>query len=139
MRWNDQTGFSLIEVMLAVLILGMSLTVFFSTSGEGIRVVSRARGYQMGRELLDWMELQEPLDLEDVEEGVEQGILSHPEAGSFSWEREILLAGPEEDRLFLVVTRVASSEDTDVKESREMFLYVPVARRRGWVKEPWDG
>ena len=138
MRWSDPDGFSLIEVMLAVFILGLSVTVFFSTASQGIGVVTRSRGYQQGRELLDWVDLQEPLDLQDLEEGEEQGGLSHPEMGSFDWERIVAVEGPEDDQLFLITTRVVSSEDESIRESREVFLYAPLVRRRGWVEEPWD-
>lgn len=138
MKWSNSQGFSLIEVMLAVFILGLSVSVFFSSTSQGIGVVSRARGYQHGRELLNWVELQEPMDLEDLEAGSESGRLSHPELGSFTWERDVVVEGPEEDELYLVKTRVSSSSDSTIQESREVFIYAPLAKRRDWVEEPWD-
>lgn len=126
------------EVMLAVLVLGMSMTVFFSAASQGVDVVVRARGYQEARELFHWLDLQEPLDLEELEEGRTRGRLQHPQHGSFSWERMIEVEGNEEDELFLVTTRVEQSGDRTLQETREEFLYLPVARRRDWVKEPWD-
>ena len=135
---TERAGFSLMEVMLAVLILGLSLTVFFSSASQGVDVVMRARGYQDGRELLDWVDLQEPLDLEKLEEGELRGGLSHPELGSFSWVRNVRMEGREEDRLFLIRTEVEGEGERPVRESREVFVYQPVSLRRGWVQEPWD-
>ena len=132
------SGFSLLEVMLAVLILGLSLTVCFSAANQGLDVVIRARGYQDAREMLDWVDLREPLNLEDLEEGVETGTLRHPELGSFSWEREAQLEGREEDRLYRVETRVVGEGLRPARESREVFVYQPAALRRGWIQEPWD-
>jgi hypothetical protein len=126
------------EVMLAVVILGMSMTVFFSAANQGVDVVVRARGYQDGRELLNLVELREPLDLEDFEEGVTRGRLDHPELGSFEWVRDVQVEGPEEDELFRIITSVEGTGDRPARESKEEFLYLPVASRRGWVEEPWD-
>lgn len=135
---NKKQGFSLIEVMLAVLILGMAMTVFFSATSQGVDVVVRARGYQEGRELLHLLALREPLDLEDLEEGTYRGDLDHPEKGSFTWQRVIQLEGREEDQLFRVITTVEKDGDPPVRESIEEFLYLPMAERQGWVQEAWD-
>jgi len=135
---NKKKGFSLIEVMLAVLILGMAMTVFFSATSQGVDVVVRARGYQEGRELLHLLALREPLDLEDLEEGTYRGDLDHPEKGSFTWQRVIQLEGREEDQLFRVITTVEKDGDPPVRESIEEFLYLPMAERQGWVQEAWD-
>lgn len=138
MCFADRKGFSLLEVMLAVLILGMAMTVFFSSATQGVDVVMRARGYQDGRELLDWVDLREPVDLEDVEEGSTRGRLTHPELGSFTWSRDFRIEGGEDVDLFRVETSVVLEGDRPVRESREVFLYLPMATRQGWVEEPWD-
>jgi len=137
--WTEsKSGFSLLEVMLAVFVLGLAMTVFFSATSQGVDVVLRAEGYQHARELLHWVDLREPLDLEDLEESSEQGRLDHPELGSFDWSRDIRVEGREEDELFRIITSVEQTEDKRISESREEFLYLPAASRRDWVKEPWD-
>ncbi len=136
---NQRNGFTLIEVMLAVLILGMSLTIFFSTTSQGVAVAVQAREYQISREMLSELTLREPLDLEELEEGVIRGSFTHPEHGRVSWTRTVEIEGKEEDQFFRLTTEVSRGDGQGaLHESIETFLHQPSAIRGGWVQEPFD-
>jgi type II secretory pathway component PulJ len=83
--------FSLLEVLLAVLILGLTLTVIFSSANQGLAVVTQARDYQISRGLLQELDLREPLDLEELEEGELRGSFTHKEHGTVQRTRSLSL------------------------------------------------
>lgn len=132
-------GFTLIEVMLAVLILGMSLTIFFSATSQGVAVVVQAREYQISKEMLDELSLREPLDLEELEEGVIRGSFTHPDYGRVAWIRTVEIEGKEEDQFYRLTTEVSRGDGQGtLRESVETFIHQPSAIRGGWVQEPFD-
>jgi prepilin-type N-terminal cleavage/methylation domain-containing protein len=136
---SSQNGFSLLEVLLAVLILGLSLTVIFSSANKGVAVVSQARNYQISRGLLHELTLRDPLDLEEIEEGEFQGAFSHPEHGRVEWIRTVTLEGAEADRFYHLLTEISWGERSHPqRESIETYLHQPTAIRGGWVQEPLD-
>lgn len=132
-------GFSLLEVLLAVLVLGISLSVFFSAANQGLAVVMQARDYQISREMLEELSLREPLDLEALEEGVTRGTFTNPEYGQVAWTRTVAIEGKEEDQFFRLTTEISRGEGQVAKrESVETFIHQPSAIRGGWVQEPLD-
>lgn len=134
-----QFGFTLLEVMLAVVLLGMALTVFFSSTNQGVAVAIQATEYQISREMLDELSLREPLDLEEMEEGVTRGSFSHPEHDRVNWTRTVEIEGKEEDRFFRLTTEVSRGDGQGaLRESVETFIHQPSAVRGGWVQEPFD-
>ncbi|MGA0332873.1 MAG: prepilin-type N-terminal cleavage/methylation domain-containing protein [Kiritimatiellia bacterium] len=136
---SSQSAFSLLEVLLAVLVLGIALTVFFSAANQGLAVAGQAREYQISRGLLAELELREPLDLEELEEGELQGSFSHPEYGRVTWTRSVRLEGEEEDRFYRIKTEISRGDgQTGLRESTETFVHQPSAIRGGWVQEPFD-
>ena len=129
-------GFSLVEVLLAVLVLGISLMAFFAAVGQGTSLVADAREYEIARTLMNQVDLLEPLDLDDFQEGERSGSFG----GDFPthrWRRIITLQGKEEDEFYHIETRIewGSSQDPRV-ERVETYLHLPTARRGGWIKEP---
>lgn len=134
-----QAGFSLLEVLLAVLVLGIALTVFFSAANQGIGVVSRAREYQISRGLLNELALREPLDLEELEAGEFRGDFTHPDYGRVTWTRILTEVGGEDDRFFHLRTEISRGSGlAGQQESMETFIHLPSALRGIWVKEPFD-
>lgn len=136
---SPRNGFSLLEVLLAVLILGLALTVIFSAANKGLAVVSQAKDYQISRELLDELTLREPLDLEELEEGELRGTFSHPGVGLVRWTRVLLLEGAEEDRFYQMDTEIAwGGPEQPRTETLQTFIHQPTAVSGGWVQEPLD-
>lgn len=132
-------GFTLLEVMLAILILGLGLTVFYGAANEGVAVAVQAREYQISRQMLRELDLREPLDLEEVEEGVLTGAFTHPQYGRISWTRSLEAVGEEEDEFFRLTSEVSrGSGKGALRESVETFLHPPSAMRGGWIQEPLD-
>jgi prepilin-type N-terminal cleavage/methylation domain-containing protein len=131
-------GFTLLEVLLAVVILGISLTVFLQAAGKGIAFVSDAQGYERSRTFLNRLDLEEPLDLENLEEGVERGTLDGDDDGTVRWTRTITIEGKEEDELYHIRSEVSWGRDILHEESVETLLHQPTAIQGGWVKEPVD-
>ena len=132
-------GFSLIEVLLAVLILGISLSVFFGALGQGVAIVGSAREYEISRTLLNRVEMIDPLDLDDFDEG-ETGGTFGGDFRNYRWRRIVRLHSTEEDELYHIETRVEWGDArAPFTESVETLLHLPTARRAGWVKTPADG
>lgn len=128
-------GFTLLEVLLAVLVLGLSLVAFFGAVGQAMTVVTAAREYEVARSLMNRLALEAPLDLEDLREGELSGTFSGDAAG-FRWRRILTIVGEEEDEFFHVETRIEWGDERDpVFERVETFLHAPSARRRGWFRE----
>ncbi len=102
---HSRSGLTLIEVMLALSILGIGLFVLVAGTAQGLAVVRAARLYDHAHGLLGRIEAEHPIRSEDIRPGVERGAFGY-EHRDFSWEREIDYVGDEEDRLFVVTTRV---------------------------------
>ncbi|WFB37163.1 prepilin-type N-terminal cleavage/methylation domain-containing protein [Kiritimatiellota bacterium B12222] len=134
-----RSGFSLLEVLLAVLILGIALSVFFAAANQGVAVAIQAREYQISSDMLEELALREPIDVEAIEEGELSGHFSHPEHGSIEWTRTFEVVGREEDRFYKLTTQVARGNGLGGKsESFETFIHQPTALASDWVQEPFD-
>lgn len=136
---SPRNGFSLLEVLLAILILGLTLTVVFSSANQGLAVVTQAKSYQISRGLLQELDLREPLDLEELEEGELRGTFTHFEHGAVQWTRIVSQEGAEEDRFYRLSTEITwGGNDQEHTESVETFIHQPTAISGGWVQEPLD-
>jgi len=135
-------GFSLLEVLLAVVILGMSLAAFFSATSQGLAIATAARQYETARTLLNQVDLLHPMQLDEVEAGEESGSFDG-EYRDYRWKRIITEAGKEEDLFFHIETRIEWGDSRNPGlESVETYLHLPTARRDGWVSDkarPSDG
>ena len=104
-------GMTLVEVLLALAILGVGLTVLVSTTARGLSIAKRARHFETARHLMSIVELENPIvtadrdDPADLVGQVEQGSFEAP-LENYRWTREIEYFGPEQDRLFQVTTRI---------------------------------
>lgn len=104
-------GMTLVEVLLALAILGVGLTVLVSTTARGLSIAKRARHFETARHLMSIVELENPIVTADRDDPAE--LVGQVEQGSFEapfenyrWTREIEYFGPEQDRLFQVATRI---------------------------------
>ena len=123
------SGMTLIEVMLAIVILGLALGALIEAASRALAVVRRARNYEQARHMLGLVEAEQPLWAEDeIEAGTQSGgFESGPEG--WSWERQLEDFGVDDEQkegLFRMTTRVywSQGERRGMEETVQM-LYVP--------------
>ena len=112
-------GMTLIEVLLALAILGLGLAVLIESTARCLGVARRAKNFEAARYLLHRVELEHPLSGDQpLTEGVEEGVFDAP-YDRFSWRRTLIGAGLEGEPLFEVHTQITWAEDR--RESTEEF------------------
>jgi len=120
---------TLIEVILAIVILGLALGTLIEASSRALAVVRQARNYEMARRMLGRVDAENPLRLkEEIEAGQETGGFEGGPEG-WSWTRTIEDLGEADEQkegLFRLTTRVtwAQGERRSTEETVQM-LYVP--------------
>ena len=122
---KSQIGLTLIEVLLALVILGTGLVALVTAAGRCISVARQAKNYETARELLAVVEVEKPMLLEEEPEDIagNGSFDSHP---GFRWVREIEQEGYEEDGLWRVKTQILWTEDkTARREEVVQLLYWP--------------
>ena len=140
--WNlklgTRSGLTLIEVMLALVILGIGLTVLISTASKCLAVVKQSRNYETARHLLAVVEMEfqnKILELEpgqDLEDG--SGDVTFPDSGQYKGWWEVTTEGDEKDGLKKVTFRVSWSErGANPCEEVTTYLYVPQKKEGGTV------
>ena len=129
---SRRAGLTLIEVMLALAILGLGLSALIATVSRCLGVVRQAKNFQTARHLLARAELEKPLQLEEkIEEGSEAGGF---EGGphDYRWSRTVERLGREEDGLFTVALRVSwSDKGRAAFEEIVTCLYAPEVKEGG--------
>ena len=102
---TDQQGFTLIEVLIAMVILATSVASLMAATAQCMSVIGRGRQLETARGLLARVDAENPILSIDMEEGYESGEFDDME--KYSWSREIVM-DDEENRpgLFVVTTRV---------------------------------
>ncbi|MBN1268234.1 MAG: prepilin-type N-terminal cleavage/methylation domain-containing protein [Kiritimatiellae bacterium] len=135
-RPSRRAGLTLIEVMLALAILGVGITVLVATASTCLSVARKARNYEEARRLLAHIELEFPLPALDIEEGSESGSFPHPYSG-YTWTREVELESEdeEEEGLYRITMTVSWSErGKAASESVVTYLYAPEEKKGGTVE-----
>jgi prepilin-type N-terminal cleavage/methylation domain-containing protein len=121
-------GLTLIEVMLALVILGVGLTGLVMSTSRCLAVARKARNYENARRLLGQIELTDPLFADDIEAGEDSDTFDHPN-DDYKWVRKIEQIGEEgddEEGLWKISMSVLWSERG--KQNREevvYYLYAP--------------
>jgi len=120
---------TLIEVLLAVVILGAALGALIEAASRALAVVRQANNYEMARRMLGRVEAENPLWLEDeIMAGQDGGGFKGGPSG-WSWTRIIEDYGVEDEQkegLFLLTTRVFWSRGNKKgMEETVQYLYVP--------------
>ena len=122
-----KSGLTLIEVMLALTILGLGVLTLVSAASKCLGVARQAKNFETARHLLGVVEVENPLQLEEeIEEGSDGGTFDNGPDG-FTWSRDITIVGDEEeDGLFEVKTRVYwSDRGKQTYEEVITYLYAP--------------
>jgi len=106
---KSKIGLTLIEVLLAVVILGIGAGVLLLATARCLAVARKARHYSTARTLLLRIEAKNPLNRFEIEEGKTDG--NFDDFSGYRWEREV---EPVEDEnqlgLYTVRTRVFWSD-----------------------------
>ena len=135
-------GFSLIEMMIAVLIIGLGLVSLLSVTGSALQVIRTADEINTATQLLDRLAMEAPIQLEDLEEDEEEGDFEGEAFKGYSWTRVIEIYGVEEDELFKVTETVKWESRGETGEQKvEYLIHKPTAKFEGFVDEDatgWD-
>jgi prepilin-type N-terminal cleavage/methylation domain-containing protein len=102
-------GLTLIEVMLAVVILGIGSGILLLATARCIAIVSKSQRYSTAQRLILQVAAEHPLTRSAIRPGTESGRFDDAEA-DYRWEREI--TEPDEENrkgLYAVRTRVSWS------------------------------
>jgi hypothetical protein len=121
---------TLIEVLLAVVILGTALGALVEAASRALAVVRQARNYEQARRMLGRVDAENPLRLiEEIRAGQESGSFEGGPAG-WSWVRIFEDFGEADEQqagLFKLTTRVSWSREGGARGLEEVvqMLYVP--------------
>ena len=123
---------TLVEVLLAVAILGISLGVLLEAASQALAVVRQARNYEQARRMLGRVDAENPLRLlDEIQAGQASGSFEGGPSG-WRWTRtleDLGEADEQQEGLFRMTTRVfwAQGERKSMEEAVQM-LYVPENR-----------
>ena len=121
---------TLIEVLLAVVILGTALVGLVEAASRALAVVRQARNYEQARRMLGRVEAENPLRLlDEIKPGEESGGFEGGPAG-WTWTRlleEVGEGDEQQEGLFKLTTRVSWSQGDSQRGMEEtvQMLYVP--------------
>ena len=120
---------TLIEVLLAVVILGTSLAALLAAASRALAVARQASNYELARRMLGRVEAENPLRMKDeIAAGQESGGFTGGPAG-WSWTRTLEDFGAENEEqegLFRMTTRVSWSQGArGGMEEVVQMLHVP--------------
>jgi prepilin-type N-terminal cleavage/methylation domain-containing protein len=133
---THRSGMSLIEVLLALAILGAGLAVLVQSVARCLAVVHKTRAYETARYLFQRLEIERPLGVnQQIIAGVENGRFDAPH-DTYTWRREINLAGLDEEPLFQVHTRIAWANESGRESAQEIttLVFKPEYAQRGDVR-----
>ena len=126
-KTSSKAGLTLIEVIIALVILSVGVSAMMLAMSRCLAVVRTARQRDVARSLLWLLELEQPIDKTSIEEITESGDFEDIEG--YTWFREVLMVDEElRPGLFLVTTRVQwSSRGRESFEEVVDFTYAPNA------------
>lgn len=131
---RGKKGLTLIEVMLAIAILGMGITGLVACTSRCLAVVRKARDYETSRRLFGVLEIEKPLKMEDLKEQEDDGTFSEP-YGSFRWRRVIEIVGKEADGLYKMTMTISWADNgKQAEESVVTYLCGFDAKEGGTVE-----
>jgi len=130
-----RAGLTLIEVMLALVILGVGMVALVTAAGRCIGVARQAKNYESARELLARVEVEKPMMLEEEPEDIAGGGTFEAPFEIFRWTREVEQEGFEEDGLWKVVTEISWTEHKSARRERvETLIFWPEDKEGGTVQ-----
>ena len=125
-----RAGMTLIEVLLAVVILGTALGALVEAASRALAVVRQARNYEQARHMLGRVDAENPLRLlDEISAGQTGGTFDGGPPG-WTWTRTLEDFGAEDEQqggLFRLTTRVEWTQDgrRAAFEETVQMLYVP--------------
>lgn len=122
---NRDAGFTLIEVMLASMILAMGLGMVMMGVSQCLGVARMARVFDTTRNLLSQVEAENPIEIvEEIEEIAGEGGFDESKYEGYRWKREVEEVGEEKYGLFKITTTVTWSEQgKDTSEALVTYRY----------------
>ena len=117
-----KAGLTLVEVMLAITILSIGLVVLIASAGRAVAVAKKSKEYETARKLMADVALNEPLQLDDLEEGSDHGTFPSPYR-DYKWQRDVIVKWVEEDEIFEIRT----------------LLHLASAQKNGFIHEDAEG
>lgn len=109
-RSGRKAGLSLVEVLMALVILGTGLVVIIASASRCVAVVRKVKNLETTRELFGRVEVEKPIWIEeDIEDAAGQGAFTG-EYSQYRWRRAVQEVGDEKDGLWLVTTTISWSE-----------------------------
>ena len=120
---------TLVEVLLAIAILGTALAGLVEAASRALAVVRQARHYEIARRMLGRVDAENPLRLlDEIQAGQTSGTFPGGPAG-WSWTRTLEDLGAddeEQEGLFRLTTRVSwGTGERRSQEEAVQMLYVP--------------
>lgn len=127
LKTASKTGMTLIEVLIALIILSIGVTSMMLAMSRCLSVVRTARNRNVSYNLLRQLDVEMPIDKQSIEEVSESGEFEDVEG--YMWYREVVMVDEEErPGLFLVTTRIQWSErGKDAFEEIIEYKYAPNA------------
>lgn len=123
-----RAGLSLIEVLMAMVILASGLVILISAASRCIAVVRKVRSLETTRELFGRVEIEKPIWIEEeIEDAAGQGGFTG-EYSQYRWRRDVQEVGEEEDGLWLVTTTISWAE-RGKENSETVVTYVHWPKR----------
>lgn len=127
---NRRAGLTLIEVVLALMIIGTGLVALVAAVSRCLSIPRLALNYDSARELLGKLEAEEPLALEeDIESAAGSGSFDAP-FSNFRWQRDIESVGNEEDGLWMVTTTIRW-QDNNRDRNEQVVTYIYRSDKKG--------
>ncbi|MDA3798847.1 MAG: prepilin-type N-terminal cleavage/methylation domain-containing protein [Kiritimatiellae bacterium] len=120
---RSRAGLTLIEVLLAVIILSVSLTALLVASSRCIAVMTASKNYQSARWLLQLKQLEHPILYDTIEEIEDVAVPAETDENGFTFER-IVEDDDDEDDLYLVKSVVSwTRKGYTVKEDHIEYIW----------------
>lgn len=130
----SRAGLTLVEVILALVILGTALTALIAAASRALAVVRQAKNLDTSRELFGVLEVMEPIQppfIEEIEEAAGSGNFERPYE-NYRWERTVEVVGDEEDGLWLLTMTISWKENERQRsESVQTYVYWPEDKQGG--------
>ncbi len=123
-RLKRRAGLTLVEVILALMIIGTGLVALVAAVSRCLSVPRLAMNFDTARELLGQLEAEEPLQgEEDIEDAAGSGTFDSPHS-NFNWTRTVEQEGEdEEDGLWRVTTTVRWTENNRSRSEEVVTLF----------------
>lgn len=120
---RKRAGLTLIEVILALMIIGTGLVALVAAVSRCLSIPRLAMNFDTARELLGQLEAEEPLQgEEDIEDAAGSGTFDAPHS-NFSWQRTVEQEGEdEEDGLWRVTTTIRWTENNRARSEEVVTL-----------------